>query len=130
MFIREYTTSDLEAITDIHAKSGLPPACMPPVDNPLFLFGKIIERDGKISMASFVKLVSEAFLLIDHEVGTVEIRWHDLKVLAEIMEATAKSRGLDETTVWVPPELIKTFGKRLEELGFIATDFKSYTRCF
>ena len=65
----------------------------------------------------------------DSSIGTAEERWHALKCLAETMEVSAKARGLQECTVWVPKDLAgSSFGKRLKDMGFIETDFKSFTK--
>jgi hypothetical protein len=129
MKIRPFEDKDQAAIEEIHANSDLPGACMPDTSNPLFIIKQVVELQNQVALAAFVKIVSEAFLLVDHSVGTPAERWHALKCLAETMEVSAKLKGLEECTVWVPKELAESsFGSRLEDLGFIATDFKSYTK--
>lgn len=127
MKIRPYEARDLEALKAIHETNNLPDVCMPETANPLFVVRQVVELQGKVALSSFVKLVGEAWLLIDHKAAPPATLWHALRCLADTMEMAARKRGLEECTVWIPPEA-KGFGKRLEQMGFIRSPWQSYTR--
>lgn len=134
--IRRFENRDLPALQRIHAANGLPENCFPDlyvddggklVDNPLFQIKAIVEHDGQPMLASFVKLTSEVFLLVNHDVGTPEERWEALKSFTEYVKHEAFKLGLDVLTCWVPPEIEEAFGKRLKDLGFAKSPFQSYS---
>lgn len=135
--IREYSPLDLGRMMQIHTANGLPANCFPDlviedaggrtVANPLFLVKETVEHDGQAVMGGFLKATSEAFLIVDHEAGTPEQRWEWLQELTKLVAAKAWARGLDEITVWIPPEIIETFEKRLLELNFLRSPWQSYT---
>jgi hypothetical protein len=128
VILREFSAErDAGTIKRIHAASGLPENCMPATANPLFLVKAVVEYGGHVVMASFLKGTSEVYLLVDHDQGTPEQRWEWLKELKVYMERRAWELGLDEMTCWIPPEMEKTFGKRLEELSFVKSPWSSYT---
>ena len=83
-------------------------------------------------MAAFVRLTSEPFPLVDHDMGDPEQRWNQLKELCEDICKDAKSKGLLQLTCFIPPELEQSFGKRLTDekdgLGFVKSPWQSYTR--
>ena len=68
---------------------------MPNLENPLFFLRKIVDDNGTVAMASFLKLTAEAFLLVDHAHDSPEWRWAALQKLtaATLHEAAVKGRG-------------------------------------
>lgn len=137
MNVRLYTDDDLEAVQRIHTANGLPPACLPecckrdkdgnPINAPLFFMKKILEHDGKVSMASFLKLTAEAFLFVDHEHGDAEWRWLALQKLTASVLSEAAKKGVEDVTAFVPPDLNRSFGERLIALGAIKSPWQSYS---
>lgn len=128
MRIRDYQPEDWQAIKKLHENSGLPPACLADVSDPLFVLRRVIESEGRIAMAAFVRITSEPFLLVDHAIGKPEDRWALLWALTEDICRKAKERGIDQLTAWIPPDVEKSFGERLIALGFQPSKWKSYTR--
>lgn len=135
---REYTPSDLGRLMQIHTENGLPPNCFPElviveartgriVSNPLFLVKEVIEHEGQPVMGGFLKATSEAFVIVDHTAGTPEQRWEWLQAITKTVAQKAWARGLDELTVWIPPELLDSFEKRLLALKFVRSPWVSYT---
>lgn len=127
MIIREYTSQDLAALKRIHANRKLPDACMPDPENPLFIVKKVIEENDEVQAATFVKLTSEPWLLINPDLPDREaIRL--VRIISDVTEVAAAEKGLEEMTCWVPPEAGASFGKLLESIGYIKTPWQSYTR--
>jgi glucokinase len=126
MKIRTYQPSDLETLKQIHADRGLPPACMPEPENPLFIVKKVIEEAGQVQAATFVKLTSEPWLLLDPDLPdkkAVQL----VRIISDITSVAAANLGLEEMTCWIPPEAGPSFGKLLESIGYIKTPWQSYT---
>lgn len=140
MNIRKYDSAlDLAELMRVHAANGLPAECFPElvivekstgriVENPIYLIKEVVEEDGKPVVAGFIKLTSEAYLILDHAAGTPEQRWDWLQALASHVSDLAYARGLDEITAWCPPELLPSFEKRLEDLGFVRSPWVSFTK--
>ncbi len=127
MRIREYSAQDLETLKRIHNKRHLPLACMPDPENPLFIVKKVIEENDEVQAATFVKLTSEPWLLINPDLPDREaIRL--VRIISDVTEVAAAEKGLEEMTCWVPPEAGASFGKLLESIGYIKTPWQSYTR--
>ena len=129
--------TDTPVLEQIHAANGLEDACMPDlfikdgkgatVPNPLYIIKSTLESDGQIAMMCFVKVRSELYFFVNHEVGTPEDRWEWLQVFKSHIVREAYLHGLDQITAFVPPEIEKSFGKRLEDLGFRKSDYVPYS---
>lgn len=129
MSIRDYEDSDWPRIVQLHAESGLPQNCLADATDPLFVIRRVlIDENGEMAMAAFVRVTSEPFLLVNHESMDAETRWKMLRVLTDDVCAIAKERGLEQLTAYIPPEIEASFGKRLMELGFVRSPWQSYTR--
>jgi hypothetical protein len=125
--IRQFEPGDLESLKAIHKANKLPEPCLPDLDDPLILHKVILEHDSKVVMASFLRGVSEIYLLVDHGIGTPEDRWKWLQEIRDHMAEAAWSLGLDGISAWIPPEIEKSFASRLLELGYIRSPWTCYT---
>lgn len=127
--IRDFELEDILAFEEIHRQNGLPENCRPEFQNPLFIIKRVLEPNagGRPAMGIFVKITSEVFLLLDHNIGTAEERWEWLKLITADMKRQAYIKGLEEISAWVPDDLVKSFGPRLQELGFQRSPWQSYT---
>ena len=129
---------DFPELRRAFATQGLDDRCFPDlvipyknkaIVNPRYIVKKVVEStDGKVALAGFVKIVSEAYLLIDHSLETPEWRWEALQNLTEDVAGEAKIKGVDCLTAFVPDEIIKSFGPRLEAMKFVPSAWKSYSR--
>lgn len=128
MRIRPYSERDSDAFAKIHKANGLPSVCLPDFDDPLFVIRHVAEIDGEIAMGGFIRLIGEAYLLLDHTVGTPEQRWQTLQALTDCVEASARIKGLSDYSCWIPNELAKSFGPRLEELGLIKSPWTCFSK--
>jgi hypothetical protein len=134
---------DLPELERVFAAQGLPPACFPDLQmhysrngkdkgliaNPRYVVKKVVEgSDGRIALAGFAKITSEAYLLLDHAAETPGWRWEALQELTDAVAAEAKVKGIDCLTAYVPNHLIESFGPRLTAMKFIESPWKSYSR--
>ena len=127
VIIRPFESSDVGAIEQMHHKAGLPPICLPDTKCPLFFLKLVGTQDKRVINAGFIKLTGEAFILVDHETGTPEERWANLRSLVQVGLASAGAKGLQDVTAWLPPEVEKSFGKRIEDFGFHKSPWNSYS---
>lgn len=125
--IRDYKAEDLAAIEDMFRRSGLPSECMPDANHPLFLIKKVAVANNNPVMAAFTKLTAEQFLLVDHEWETPGERWAMLHHLRDAVVSAVDAQGIQDLTIWCPPKVEKSFGKRLEILGFVKSPWQSYS---
>jgi hypothetical protein len=125
--LREYTENDLSALVSIHAERELPYA-FPELKNRLFLSKLILEKDSKIVAASLLRLTAEAYLLLDPGVGSPRERWRWLLLMHEAARGDAVRKGLDDVHCWVPPDMGRAFGKRINALGWRRERWDCYSR--
>lgn len=125
---REFEPRDRDTTQTVHKQNGLHLACLPDTENPLFVTKQVAEIDKQFALAIFIKVIGEAYLIMNHEVSTPEERWKALQVLVGSIEADAKEKGLQEYSCWVPPEIAKSFDKRLKDLGFIKSEWACYSK--
>jgi hypothetical protein len=135
--IRDFEKADLVTVMDLLEANDLPIACLPDLTietpegkqepNPLFVVKRVMEHEGRTAMMCFLKVRSELYFFIDHRVGTPEQRWQWLKEFTEDMKYEACKKGLDQMTAFVPNDIDESFGKRLEELGFIRSKWVPYS---
>lgn len=139
MIIKEYEGSDLGALMRIHEANGLPANCFPElvvvdkttnrlVVNPLFIVREVGREGEETAIGGFIKLTGEAFIIVNHAVGTPEQRWEWLQQITDQCEKLAFAKGLDELTCWLPPDLVDSFSKRLKDLGFDRSPWVSFTK--
>ena len=127
MRIRPYSPTDLQAIVKMHRESGLPMNCLPDLRNTNFKVKVIADHRGKPIVAGFVKQTAEGFILIDHSHATPQERLEALETLVAFALGEAAKQGFTDLSAWLPPEVEKAFGLRLQALGFIRSPWSSYT---
>jgi hypothetical protein len=125
--VKNYTTEHLAEIQRIHREAGLPPECMPNLENPLFFVRKVVDDNGKVALAGFLKMTAEAFVLVDHEHESPEWRWAALQKLTAVTLHEAAVKTIQDVTAWLPPDVEKSFGSRLEALGFKRSPWPSFS---
>lgn len=131
--IRSFTEKDLATAHRIHQANALPEVCFPNLYEPdgkpnrLFVVKEVFEDQGRPVLMCFLKMTSELYLLIDHELGTPAERWEWLKEFKAHIEQMAWMLGLEQMSAWLPVEIEQSFGKRIEELGFVRSPWSCYT---
>ena len=101
-------------------------------DRPLAL---VVEDDsGRPVMASLARLTCEMYLLMERPdassktrresggAGDPRTRYQRLLALHAAGERDLLARGLDDAHAWLPPQIAKRFGSRLEALGWVRDD--------
>lgn len=127
MKIREYSEKDLDALRRIHQAERMPYQ-FPDLTSPLFLTRIVLEKDGRLLAAAFLRLTAEAYLLIDRGDGGPRDRWKRLLIVHEAIRGEAARRGLDDAHCWLPPGIANSFGKRLKHLGWNRETWDCYSR--
>jgi hypothetical protein len=108
----------------MHAESGFSYA-FPKLDDPLFISKLIVEdSDGRLAMASFARLTCETYLLVNRSNGRSNPahRYAELVELQRAGEADLLRKGLEDAHAWLPPQIARRFGRRLESLGWVRDD--------
>lgn len=127
MKIREYSEADLEDLRRIHRAERMPYQ-FPDLMSPLFLTRAVLEENGRLSAAGFLRLTAEAYLLVDGSEGSPRERWRRLLILHESIRGEAARRGLDDAHCWLPPGIASSFGRRLKQLGWSRETWDCYSR--
>jgi hypothetical protein len=128
MSLRDWKDSDADWMRDTLKRSGLDDVCLPDKKNALFLLGKAyVDDKGQTAMIAATKVTGELYLVLDHEWSDAPARWAALQELRDAVVNEASARGFDCLTLFCPPDLEKSFSKRLIALGFIKSPWQSYS---
>jgi len=125
--IRDLEPSDVVEVRQIHENSGLDYS-FPDLHSPLFLVKKVLILDGQVRAAVGGKIQLEAYLWLDRrdDWADPEQKLVAIKEVERVAIEEARSKGVDEVVLYLPPEM-ERFGRRLvEDLGFTA-DRKNWT---
>ena len=126
MNIRAYNDGDLDALRSMHAAQGFGYA-LPDLSDPLLLVRAVVEDEGRLRMAALLRLTAEAYLLADPRDGSPRQRWQWLLALHEATRRAAAARGLADVQAFLPPQVARPFGRRLERLGWRRDPWHCYT---
>ena len=88
---------------------------------------KVVEDNGTVALASFLKMTAEAFVLVDHNHQTPDWRWLALQKLTACTLSEAAKKGVEDVSAWIPPQLDRSFGERLIALGAIRSPWPAYS---
>jgi hypothetical protein len=127
MLVRPYTDADLAALRAMHAAQGFGYE-LPDLSDPLFLVRTVVENEGRARMAALLRLTAETYLLADPRDGTPRRRWQWLQSLHEATRQEATERGLADVQAFLPPQVARAFGRRLESLGWRRDPWPCFTR--
>lgn len=109
----------------LHDGSGfnyqMPPLYVDEHKNPRFPIQRGVFEGGRLAIGATVRVQAEVYLWLDHEWGTPEQRWEELKRLHADVVQQARTIGFDQLYCVLPPEVAKSFGPRLQELGWEQT---------
>lgn len=124
ILVRPYHSDDRAEIERMHAAQGF--AYEAP-DWDKVLVSAVIEVDGRIQMAAFLRKTAEGYLLFD---PTAEVRKRErlgqlLMMHKELVKPAARA-GFDDLHCWLPPELADKFGKLLLHLGWTRPEWPSF----
>jgi hypothetical protein len=118
VIIRDYKTSDFEAIREIHDATDINYK-FPDINKPVWLVKKVVENEGKVVAACGLYIQVECYLWMrptdwaDPETKLAVIEIMDRQAMQE-----AWLKGVDQAVLWLPPGM-ERFGERLvEDLHF------------
>jgi hypothetical protein len=117
------TTSDIQQedmrrIVEIHAASGFDYRFPKDFNTPLFPVKIAATHGPDLIAAAALKVEAEAYLWMDHDFGTPEMRMEALERLHRDLRERALKIGFDQVHCALPPEVAERFGERLETLGW------------
>jgi hypothetical protein len=126
--IREYHPRDLARIAELHELCGFDYK-LPDLEKKSFAVKRVFADQEGIHVAAFLRMTSEAYLLMDPNWRTPAFRWEALKEVHEDVRRVARDRGIEDVHCWLPPELEKRFAGRLKSLGWDRErDWPTYSR--
>lgn len=115
-------------VAEIHEASGFDYKLPDFHGNPLFPVQRAATEDGRLIASVILKVEAEVYLMLDHNWRTPEERWEVVKKLNADMKEKARDLGFETVYCVLPPEVAKSFGPRLEDLGWIPDrGWKRYT---
>lgn len=117
MIIREFEQRDFARLKKLHDECGFDYE-LPDLGGPLIVVKRAVEDEGEIQAAGFLRLTTEAFLLMNAKWRTPGWRWMALNALHEAAKTAARAMGIEDANVWLPPEIERPFGRRLMAMGW------------
>ena len=79
-------------------------------------------------MAILQRLTAETYLLHDPAAGTPRQRWQNFLALHDAALRDAAARGLDDAQAFLPPQIARSFGRRLARLGWTRDPWPCFSR--
>lgn len=128
MIVRHYSESDLEQVKALHAKQGLAYE-LPDLEAPGMLVRVVVEENGLIQHAAFLRKTAETYWLFDPDEPKRD-RLGKLLALHKEMNGAAKRVGLEDAHCWIPPEVAadKLTDRTMQTLGWERPLWVSYCR--
>ena len=81
---------------------------------------------GKPVAFCFCRVIGEGYMVMDREWGTPLERWLALQTVQNAVRADSVAKGIRRCVTWVPHEIEKSYGKRLQSLGWQPQDRASF----
>lgn len=126
--IREYHRRDLDPLLLLYQQQGFDYE-VPRLDDPIFFAKLVLEGERGIEMALAARHTCEVFAFLDGTQGTPQERWQKFLRLHAGMEVKVKEEfGLDDAHCFLPPEIERSFGKRLRLLGWVKDEWPCYSK--
>lgn len=124
MIVREYNWADFDDVSRIHRAQNLDYE-LPDLFSPMIIVKTVAMAGSELVGAAFLRLTSEAFLLIDPR---AEKKAHIFMALHDNARQKAAQAGLDDANAWLPPQMAEKFGYQLMRLGWRRQDWPSFSR--
>ena len=113
MQIRELRPDDEARLRELFAAQHFDYQ-FPELGSPEFLTTVVIcDDESRIVSCVAARRTVELFLLTDPAWGTPRWRMEALRLAHQVMHAKLKAVGIRDVHAWLPPEIAKTFGRRL-----------------
>jgi hypothetical protein len=85
-------------------------------------------KSSRVIMAVLQRLTAETYLLHDPGAGTPRQRWQNFLALHDAALRDAAARGLDDAQAFLPPQIARSFGRRLARLGWMRDPWPCFSR--
>jgi hypothetical protein len=103
IFLRHYGDSDEERVKELHKMQGLAYE-LPSLKAPSMLVRSVVEENGIITHAAFLRKTAEAYWIFDPSQSRRQ-RLGRMLALTREMTILAKQAGFEDVQAWLPPEL-------------------------
>ncbi len=111
MTVRAQKSRDIEKLKALAARSGFP---YPEVDDPHIEAAQtVVDSTGKIIVSCVAKRLVELYLYVDPDQSPA-VKLDALKLLHRSMAAELCKLGYDSAESFLPPQIEKRFGRRLQ----------------
>ena len=116
--IKDLDQEDTVRVIGLHAESTFDYGFPADFWTPRWPLKRAVYSEGQPVLTAALKVQAECYLWLDHSWSTPEERWEALKRLHRDATEKAKIIGYDQLFCVLPPEVAKSFGPRLKELGW------------
>ena len=88
-----------------------------------------LEDEGEIQQAVLARPTVELYFLAANDWKSPGMRFEGLRKIHEAMRRELNSKGFEDAHVWLPPEIAKSFGRRLmKDFGWTQPMWTDFTR--
>ena len=116
MNIRRLENGDIEQIRKIFEAQGFDYE-LPELDSNNIIAKKVVtDENNTARMGVAARITVELYGFVDHTWDTPAVRFAALKQLHEAMRQELKEKGIEDGHFWCPPQLVKSFGRRMMRL--------------
>lgn len=115
MQVRDLNLFDWPVLRRWHEQSGLDYE-LPDPDNEAFAAMKLVLEGSRPVGAALARMTVEIYGFCDPAWGTPAMRLEMLRLLHQEIAAEMKKQRIRTAHAWLPPQLAKSFGRRLKRL--------------
>lgn len=127
ILVRHYDRHDETRVRALHAAQGLAYE-LPDLEANSMLSRVVIETDGVVEMAAFLRKTTEAYLIFDPRKGSRKHKLGRFLALHKEVNDDAKRNEIEDVHCWLPPEIDCKFGNLLMHLGWTHPLWACYSR--
>lgn len=118
MKVREVRPDDIPRLKEIYQQQGLP-YDFPDLDAAQFLVKQVVvDGDDRAVLGVACRQTVELYLLIDSTWNTPRWRLEAFKAIHESVRLELVGKGIEDAHCWLPPQVSKSFGRRLQSFGY------------
>lgn len=126
MNIREMEAVDIPQIKAIHARRPLG-FDLPDLTQELPV-RKVLCIEDRVVAAAILRPTTEAYLIYDQGWETPWLRWQAFQKLHAEVLMECRTKQIEDTHAFICPEIARSFGRRLTQLGWWRSDKVWYSR--
>lgn len=127
MIIRDMAAPDAAKIKAIYDAHGAPYP-WPDLNDQTFMAVRVAEADGEIVGAFAARRTAEVFLFLRREWGTPGFRYDALQRMQRDGLGILRGHHVNDCHALIPPTVCRSFGRRLEALGWWRPDWPLWAR--